>query len=158
MEASRVCNAASDALIAFNEDDWDIEGTRAGGSSTVELPFPLFSPVGDIEEGSALVLWLSMFLRERGTNNVALFWAVGLSEASKSFSNPPTFHEPLKINMDINGPDLSEHSPRCMRYCSKWIWDFLGQNSPPGSCLSQDTKTNHVDDQPSFGHDGKFAR
>jgi hypothetical protein len=56
MEASRVCNAASDALIAFSEDDWDIEETSAGGSSIAEVPFPLFSPVGDIEEGSALVL------------------------------------------------------------------------------------------------------
>jgi hypothetical protein len=79
MAASRVCKAESEAFIAMIEDNWDIGWLVAGGSSAAEMPFPLFSPVGDIEEGSALVLWLTVCQGGGYIREVALF-LVGLSE------------------------------------------------------------------------------
>ncbi len=46
----------------------------AGGSSAAEMLFPLFSPVGDIEKGSALALLLTMCLASGYIREVALFW------------------------------------------------------------------------------------
>jgi hypothetical protein len=54
--ASRECRAERDTLIALIVELSDIEEAGAGSSSTAELPFPLFNPIGDIEWGSALVV------------------------------------------------------------------------------------------------------
>jgi len=72
------------------EEDWDIGWAVAGGSSAAEMPFSLFSPVEDIEEGSALAFLLTMCLVGGYIREVALF-LVGLSEnIASNASSPPT--------------------------------------------------------------------